>query len=206
MSDVCTSGFNHVSVHDMISGLTCWMTWWRSGILFLIDLQLMLRRVILSFALTLVRCLRLPLLLGVDVAIGEATSTVVWIPDCCNRWLTFKRERFEVRSANGLLSLRESSDVARDWETFVCPQDRHCQTNLESDRHSYVLSPIFWQSMWNHCSQLSHNIPLCCHVTSSLHCPQGYRNCDALGPGFEACTSHYCMGFGARPMAPESER
>ena len=74
----------------------------------------MLRRVILSFALTLVICLRLPLLLGVDVAIGEATSTVVWIPDCCDRRLTFKRERFEVRSANGLLSLRESSDVARD--------------------------------------------------------------------------------------------
>ena len=35
----------------------------------------MLRRVIISIALTLVRCLRLPLLLGVDVAIGEATST-----------------------------------------------------------------------------------------------------------------------------------
>ena len=151
----------------------------------------MLRRVILSFALSLVRCLRLPLLLGVDVAIGEATSTVVWIPDICDRWLTFKRERFEVRSANGLLSLRESSDVARDWEKFVCPQDRHCQTNLESDKHSYVLSPIFWQSMWNHCSQLSHNIPLCCHVTSSLHCPQGYRNCDALGPGFVSMSEHW---------------
>ena len=49
--------------------------------LFLIDLQLMLRREILSFALNLVRFLRLTLLLGADVAIGEAISTVVRIPD-----------------------------------------------------------------------------------------------------------------------------
>ena len=73
-----------------------------------------------------------------------------------------------------------SSDVTSGWEKFDWPQDRHWQTSLESDRYWCVLSPMFWQSMWNHWLQLSHNIPLCLHVTSWLHCPQGYRNGDAM--------------------------
>ena len=74
----------------------------------------MLRTIILSFTLTVIRCLCLTLLLGVGVAIWEAISTVVRMPDCCDRRLTFKRERLEVRGTYGLLSLRESSDVAND--------------------------------------------------------------------------------------------
>ena len=155
-------------MQQIISGLTSFITWWRSGILFRIDLQFMLMTESLSFDVDFLRgtpFLHIPLpLCGVDVACGR----LIWVGDVCGlstedvvRVRAPSPVSFRLCSGeNTERSAIEFSDTDSDVEWFGLPQDVQYHEKLEFERLAYVLSPLPWQSMWCHVSQDSHRIPL----------------------------------------------